>query len=104
MAALGFTLAALGRETEARRMLAALVEFSHDRRVGDDIEIARVYAALHDYDAATAHIGIAVENKVIPAIHLSTSVRDWGQFRYDRRFKRLADRVQEYAGASSDSE
>jgi hypothetical protein len=93
MAALGFAFAMLGRRDGARELLAALEEASRSRRIATDVDIARVYAGLGEFDEATRHLARAIETKAIPAILLDSSVRDWGQFRHDPRFQQLIDRV-----------
>ena len=94
MAALGFTFAMLGRTDEARELLDALEEASRNRIIATDVDIARVYAGLGEFDEATRHLERAIESKAIPAILLGSSIRDWGQFRQDPRFQQLIDRVE----------
>ena len=92
-AALGFTLGLLGRVDEARELLAALREASRNRRLADDVDIARVHAGLGEFDEAVRHLERAIASKAIPAILFAGSVRDWGQFRHDHRFEQLAERI-----------
>ena len=98
LAAIGFTLASLGRTKEAREQLASLQDASRSLGIAAHVDIARVHAALGEFDQATQHLERAVETKAIPAILLGSSVRDWGQFREDPRFEQLVRRVEDSGG------
>jgi TolB-like protein/Tfp pilus assembly protein PilF len=102
MAALGFTLASLGRSDEARGMLATLRDAARSRNIVAHVDVARVHAALGEFDEAAEHLERAVERKAIPAILLGSSVRGWGEFRHDPRFEQLVHRVEHSGGQIDD--
>ena len=97
LAALGFTLALLGRLDEATEQLDQL-EASSGQRLADQVNIARIYAGLGEFDQTVRHLERAIEARVIPAILWDRSVRDWGAFREDSRFQLLVDRVEHASG------
>jgi tetratricopeptide (TPR) repeat protein len=91
LTAIARTRALMGQQSEARRMLAGLVEISRTIYV-PAAAIADIHVALGEYDRAIEQLDLGIDERAIVAMWM-LSERHWDPLRSDPRFPALLARV-----------